>query len=147
MQAKFDVRELCYEIATAFQLQCRVGVNLAAADLPVCLIQGYRQGLLQIRANFTRNALKFTYQGSVIVGFEQKPGRLRLYIRDTGIGIPTQQQERIFERFVKLDTFTQGAGLGLSIYRSIAGQMGAKVGVDSKLGKGSCFHLDIPMEE
>lgn len=95
----------------------------------------------------TRNALKFTEKGSVTIGFRRIPGHIRFYVRDTGIGIAPEDRERIFERFVKLDTFTQGTGLGLSICKSIAEQLGGSVGVDSVAGEGSCFRIDIPAGE
>ena len=81
------------------------------------------------------------------IGYRQLPGYVRFYVRDTGIGIAPEDQERIFERFVKLDTFTQGTGLGLSICQSIAEQLGGSVGVESVAGEGSCFRLDIPVRE
>ncbi|MFQ7386598.1 MAG: sensor histidine kinase [Alistipes sp.] len=78
------------------------------------------------------------------MGFERKRDRLSLYVRDTGIGIPAEELDKIFERFYKVDTFTQGTGLGLSICKSIAEQMGAQIGVDSAVGAGSCFWVEIP---
>ena len=115
--------------------------------LPEFPVTEYRKGLAQVLNNFTRNALKFTEKGSVTIGFRRIPGHIRFYVRDTGIGIAPEDRERIFERFVKLDTFTQGTGLGLSICKSIAEQLGGSVGVDSVAGEGSCFRIDIPAGE
>ena len=81
------------------------------------------------------------------MGFERKRDRLSLYVRDTGIGIPAEELDKIFERFYKVDTFTQGTGLGLSICKSIAEQMGAQIGVDSAVGEGSCFRVEMPVAE
>lgn len=148
VRTQFNAADICYEIIDTLRLQCQPGVVLQVeanlASYPVCQ---YRQGFLQILGNFTRNALKFTHEGSVTLGCEQRPGMLRMYVRDTGIGISEEAQERIFERFVKLDTFTQGTGLGLSICRSIAEQIGGVVGVESTPGEGSCFYLDVPTAE
>ena len=90
------------------------------------------------------NALKYTREGGGIRIYAEGEA---LCIEDTGIGIAPEDRERIFERFVKLDTFTQGTGLGLSICKSIAEQLGGSVGVDSVAGEGSCFRIDIPAGE
>ena len=147
-RTQFDARDLCREVADSLRLQRRPGVELRVEEgLPELFITEYRQGLAQVLNNFTRNALKFTGKGSVTIGFRRIPGHIRFYVRDTGIGIAPEDRERIFERFVKLDTFTQGTGLGLSICKSIAEQLGGSVGVDSVAGEGSCFRIDIPAGE
>ncbi len=147
-RTQFDARDLCREIADSLRLQRRPGVELRVEEgLPELFITEYRQGLAQVLNNFTRNALKFTEKGSVTIGFRRIPGHIRFYVRDTGIGIAPEDRERIFERFVKLDTFTQGTGLGLSICKSIAEQLGGSVGVDSVTSEGSCFRIDIPSGE
>ena len=100
--------------------------------------------LLFVVEQVLSNALKYTREGSITITMEHPK---TLVIRDTGIGIAPEDRERIFERFVKLDTFTQGTGLGLSICKSIAEQLGGSVGVDSVAGEGSCFRIDIPAGE
>ena len=91
-----------------------------------------------------RNALKFTAAGSITLGYQQDGGRLRIYVQDTGKGIPADRcNESLFERFVKVDDFVPGTGLGLSICRSQAHNIGATVGVVSELGKGSMFWVEI----
>ena len=147
-RTQFDARDLCREVADSLRLQRRPGVELRVEEgLPEFPVTEYRKGLAQVLNNFTRNALKFTEKGSVTIGFRRIPGHIRFYVRDTGIGIAPEDRERIFERFVKLDTFTQGTGLGLSICKSIAEQLGGSVGVDSVTGEGSCFRIDIPSGE
>ena len=144
----FDAREFCLETAGMFRFQCPPAVELRVEEgLPLLPILGYKQGISRIIGNYTRNALKFTKEGSVTIGFREISGYIRFYVRDTGIGIAPGEHERIFERFVKLDTFTQGTGLGLSICKSIAEQLGGRVGVDSAVGKGSCFWLDVPFRK
>ena len=109
---------------------------------------GNRSKVSAILSHFMDNALKFTRRGTVTVGTEWQPGRvLRVYVSDTGKGIAAADHERIFERFVKLDDFAQGMGLGLSVSRSLANSIGATVGVASQPGAGSTFWLDIPVPE
>ncbi len=133
------------EVADSLRLQRRPGVELRVEEgLPEFPVTEYRKGLAQVLNNFTRNALKFTEKGSVTIGSAGFPATF--YVRDTGIGIAPEDRERIFERFVKLDT-TQGTGLGLSICKSIAEQLGGSVGVDFPAGEGSCFRIDIPAGE
>ena len=133
-RTQFDARDLCREVADSLRLQRRPGVELRVEEgLPEFPVTEYRKGLAQVLNNFTRNALKFTEKGSVTIGFRRIPGHIRFYVRDTGIGIAPEDRERIFERFVKLDTFTQGTGLGLSIVKHIVAQHKADIKMESDL--------------
>lgn len=145
VRTKFDARDLCREVAETFRLQVAEGVVLRLEDsLPRLQLEDYKQGLHQILGNFVRNAVKFTIKGSITIGFSQRPGWVRFYVRDTGIGIPEEERAKIFDRFYKVDTFTQGTGLGLPICKNIAEQLGGRIGVDSAVGAGSCFWVEIP---
>jgi signal transduction histidine kinase len=96
---------------------------------------------------YVNNAVKFTTDGQIILGFENIEHQLRIWVEDTGKGIPEDHcNDHLFERFVKVDEFVPGTGLGLSICRSMALSLGGKVGVESTLGKGSKFWVDIPTE-
>ena len=104
----------------------------------------------QVVTNFVTNAVKYTHQGHIRVGYriEERNGQtgFYLYCEDTGSGIPKEQQERIFERFVKLNDYVQGTGLGLSICKLIVEKCGGHIGVESEEGKGSTFWFWIPAE-
>ncbi len=105
-----------------------------------------RDRLKEILNQYLNNAVKFTSQGSIKIGAEKTQKALRLYVSDTGKGIPADRcDERLFERFVKVDEFVPGTGLGLSICRSIATNLGGVVGVESTLSKGSTFWVDLPL--
>ena len=104
-----------------------------------------RDRLMQILSHYVDNALKFTTQGGVTIGCNLEVGNMRVWVRDTGKGIEPQYcGDKLFERFVKIDEFEQGTGLGLSICRSLALTLGGKVGVESEIGRGSQFWVDVP---
>ena len=100
-----------------------------------------------IVTHFLENAVKFTPQGNITAGISLMAGvNVRVWVSDTGKGISSQDQEKIFDRFFKVDYFIQGAGLGLAVCRSYALSLGGNVGVESQLGQGSTFWLEIPLE-
>ena len=112
------------------------------ATLPTCLDIGRIQ---QVVTNFVINAVKYTKEGHIKVGYRPKDGGLYIYCEDTGAGIPKDKQDTVFERFVKLNEFVQGTGLGLSICKSIAERCGGRIGVESEgEGHGSTFWIWIP---
>lgn len=101
----------------------------------------------EIIKHLLSNATKFTTSGFIEVGYEPPvDGRLRLWVRDTGKGIAESDSEKVFERFYKVDEFVPGAGLGLSICRTMAYSLGGTLTVESKLGEGSTFWLEIPIQ-
>ena len=79
------------------------------------------------------------------MGYDVEDNHVRLWVRDTGKGIAKDDQERIFERFVKIDEYVPGTGLGLSVVKSHARQLGGTVGVESELGEGSRFWVLLPL--
>ena len=101
----------------------------------------------QVLTNFVTNAVKFTEQGHVRLGYRYEKHGMYLYCEDTGIGIPKDKQKMVFDRFVKLDEFVQGTGMGLAICKSIAESCGGDIGVISAgENRGSTFWLWIPCE-
>lgn len=102
----------------------------------------------QVLTNFLTNAVKFTKEGHIRLGYRYQDDGLYLFCEDTGAGIPKDKQQIVFNRFVKLDEFVQGTGMGLAICKSIAESCGGKIGVDSDgAGKGSTFWLWIPCKQ
>ena len=140
-----DVNLLCEDIVRSMGMKAKEEVELVFDDhLPVCHVISDRNRIHQVISNFVNNAMKFTSEGSIHVGYKLKDGELEFYVEDTGIGIEKEQLPHIFERFVKLNSFVHGTGLGLSICQSIVEQLGGRIGVDSEKGKGSRFWFTIP---
>ena len=140
-----DVNLLCEDIVRSMGMKAKEEVELVLDNhLPVCHVISDRNRIHQVISNFVNNAMKFTSEGSIHVGYKLKDGELEFYVEDTGIGIEKEQLPHIFERFVKLNTFVHGTGLGLSICQSIVEQLGGRIGVDSEKGKGSRFWFTIP---
>ena len=102
----------------------------------------------QVITNFVTNAVKYTHQGHIKVGYRYEGQSLYIYCEDTGAGIPKEHQTKIFDRFVKLNDFVQGTGLGLSICKAIADGCHGQIGVESEGdGCGSTFWMKVPCEE
>jgi PAS domain-containing protein len=112
----------------------------------VCRVKLDKERLLQVITNFVTNAVKNTSQGHIRIGYRQQDNGIYFYCEDTGKGIPKDKCDKIFERFVKLNDYVQGAGLGLSICKAIAQRSNGRIGVDSEVGKGSTFWLWTPCE-
>ena len=109
------------------------------------IIHTDRDRLKEILNQYMNNAVKFTAAGSIRLGYDKLPSSLRIWVRDTGKGIPADKcNDHLFERFVKVDDFVAGTGLGLSICRSLADLLGGKVGVESVYQQGSTFWVEIP---
>jgi hypothetical protein len=104
-----------------------------------------------ILTNLVKNAIKFTYDGSVEFGYEKKEEFLEFFVKDTGIGIPKKQEKLIFERFRQgSESHTrsyEGSGLGLSISKSYVDMLGGEIWVESEEGHGSTFHFTIPCHD
>ena len=114
------------------------------------VIKTDREKVYAILTNLVKNAIKFTSQGSIEFGCGKNAKVLEFFVRDTGIGIPKDRQEAIFERFIQADIGDkrafQGAGLGLSITKAYVEMLGGKIWVESEPGEGSTFYFTIPLE-
>ena len=109
------------------------------------LIHSDSEKLNTIMEHFLQNAIKFTTEGSITMGYDLEDSHVRLWVSDTGKGIAQADQERIFERFVKIDEYVPGTGLGLPVVKSHVQQLGGTVGVESEIGKGSRFWALLPL--
>ena len=142
-----DVPQLCREVMATFSHKKRDSVVELRFDenSPQIVIDADKNRIVQVLSNFMTNALKFTAKGSITLSYTlQDENQVRFCVTDTGKGIPDEQKHEIFNRFVKLDSFVQGAGLGLSICQSLVKRMGGTIGVESREGEGSCFWFTHP---
>ena len=110
-----------------------------------CCVVGDKNRLIQVITNFINNALKFTDEGSITQGYRTEGGELLFHVEDTGSGISEEHRQSIFDRFVKLDPFSQGMGLGLAVCRLIADALGGGVELDTSYTEGARFTLTIPI--
>lgn len=144
----FAIRPLMEEVVNRYAGKVdatRVQLKMQLAD-DVQELYTDRDRLLEIMKQYVDNAVKFTTDGEITLGCELRHQVLRAWVRDTGKGIPADYcNDRLFERFVKVDEFVPGTGLGLSICSSVAKSLGGKVGVQSKLGEGSLFWAELPI--
>ena len=141
-----DVNQLMEGLEKTIQLKVKEGVKLnCMLGAPSCRILTDQSRLSQVMINFLTNAAKFTDKGSISFGYEINDDQMYFFVRDTGTGIAPEDQEKVFQRFIKLDVFKQGTGLGLSICKSIIERFGGEIGVTSKgKGHGTTFWFTIP---
>ena len=141
-----DAQQLCNELLQSMQVRATEQVEiLLAPELPELTFTSDKNRLYQVLLNFVTNALKFTSEGSIVIDYRIYGNEVRFSVQDTGMGIEPEKQEAIFTRFVKLNNFIAGTGLGLPICQSIVTQLGGKIGVESEPGKGSCFWFTHPI--
>ncbi|MDD6209939.1 MAG: ATP-binding protein [Bacteroidales bacterium] len=146
--SEFDINDLLSEALCLSQAQAeRKGLYISFTEqLPECVIRTERVRLLQVFSNLLANAIKFTSQGGIRVGYRLPDEKaLYFYVSDTGCGISSDKRDSIFDRFVKLENHVPGTGLGLPICRTIVERLGGEIGVESKEGKGSTFWFTLPI--
>ena len=146
----FDLKDVFSSLRGLFRASMESGVELVIEDpvepMPLRTDEGK---VTQILRNFMSNALKYTERGSVELRVERMgPELLRISVRDSGIGIPEESREAIFEEFVqvesRLQTKVKGTGLGLPLSRRLAELLGGKIELESRIGAGSTFVLSLP---
>lgn len=145
---KVDINLLLSDLQQLFQMRVNeAGGNIqiiAEPGLPSCTIETDRNRVAQVLSNFTTNAIKFTQEGNVRIGYKARDTELYFYVTDTGTGIPADKLPEVFGRFVKLNKEKKGTGLGLSISKTIVNKLEGQIGADSVEGKGSTFWFTIP---
>ena len=140
-----DLNPLLTEIQERNQVGTEVPITLHLPQGEM-LIHSDLEKLRTVMEHFLLNAIKFTLSGSITMGYDVEGSHVRLWVSDTGKGIAKEDQERIFERFVKIDEYVPGTGLGLSVVKSHIQQLGGTVGVESEPGKGSRFWALLPIK-
>ena len=145
-----DVNQIMRELEGIFRLRLEEADSpvriVFEPCLPVCFIHTEKNRVSQVLSNFLSNALKYTKEGSITLGYKVREDDIYFYVQDTGAGIPAGKVDKVFERFMKLDAKKQGTGLGLSISRTIIKKLGGEIGVFSEYGKGSTFWFTLPVK-
>lgn len=143
---RVNAKQLCNDLFQAMQMKATPQVELLLKDnLPELTFTSDKNRLYQVLLNFVTNALKFTSEGSITIDYQIDGNEVKFSVQDTGMGIEPEKQEAIFSRFVKLNSFIPGTGLGLPICQSIVTQLGGKIGVESEPGRGSYFWFTHPI--
>ena len=143
---EFDLAVYFDELATSMQWRIKnPQVRLISVNpYTVCMVKLDKKRFAQILTNYVTNAIKYTPEGTIEMGYEKVEDGIRIYVRDTGIGIPEDKKDKVFYRFEKLDEFAQGTGLGLSICKAIVEACEGSIGFESEYGKGSFFWAVLP---
>ena len=148
VMTNFDLNLVLHELADRYEKDVKDGVEMqtqfAAEQLNITTDI---KRLTEVVKHLLSNATKFTDKGRIVLGYDAPSnGRIRMWVSDTGKGIAPEHLERVFERFFKVDEFIPGAGLGLSICRTMAYSLGGTVEVTSTPGEGSTFWFEIPIQ-
>ena len=145
LMGKVDLNQILQQIAETYQPNTNLPINVQCPLLEL-KIETDREKLIEILDHLVQNAVKFTTEGEISLSYEVQGNKVRVNVTDTGKGVAEADQARIFERFVKVDEFVPGAGLGLSVVESHVKNLGGSVGVESALGMGSNFWFVLPLE-
>jgi len=143
-----DIKSFCEDIMRNYDIKEDKPVPvLLAPDLPEYYIYTDKKRLMQVITNFINNALKFTNEGQIMLEYRYKAesNEIEFAVTDTGMGIAPDKVDQVFDRFVKLNSFSKGTGLGLSICRSIIEHLGGTIGAESEIGVGSRFWFTHPL--
>jgi len=142
-----NLYKLCEDIVYQESIDLKPTLKLELAKAEKIKIMVDKTKLIQVIKNLLSNAKKFTEKGEILAGYSVKRDMIEFFVRDTGIGIPEDKQEMIFERFTQADPFSKGTGLGLAISKALAEKMGGKIWVKSEEGKGSVFYFTFKYQK
>lgn len=147
VQEEIHLKNLCNQIYMMSTIRVPYSVRFIYEPdlLPDTILKTDSQRITQVIINFLNNAFKFTSHGSVTLSYQERDGYVRISVTDTGLGISEENLDKIFQRFIKLDNFSQGTGLGLPICKTIVEALHGKIGVESTPGKGSTFWFTLPI--
>lgn len=145
--SEVELRDICQEayVVQSLKMTSDVALLYNSVTMPSVRLWIDPHRVEQVLLNLLSNAIKFTSKGFISLFYEVEDMFVRVSVMDTGIGISEEKLESVFERFVKLDDFYQGVGLGLPICKMIVEQLGGEIGVRSELGKGSTFWFTLPL--
>ncbi|MEX2479187.1 MAG: HAMP domain-containing sensor histidine kinase [Gracilimonas sp.] len=146
---EFDLKELVNEAEQAYQpIAQKKGLELVTKNITPCTVNADPDKIEQVLDNLISNAIKYTIEGTVEVGFEKKDDVVKVYVKDTGPGIGKEHLDRLFDRFYRTDKARSrdkgGTGLGLSVVKGILNAHQSDIKVESKVGKGSLFYFTLP---
>lgn len=138
--------DVCLQLEQQFCHKVQSNVKLILDDVDTDMyVSGDWNRIIQIISNLLSNAAKFTQKGEIHFGYQEKEDFVEFYVKDSGIGIPTERAATIFRRFGKVNNFVQGTGLGLSLCRLLVEKMGGRIWLRSQEGKGSRFYFTLPI--
>lgn len=147
--SEFDVNDLLRELEGIFRMKMngQSPVELVCeAQLQPIMMYSEQQRIIQVLTNLLHNAMKFTESGEIRFGCRMEGvEKVYFFVSDTGIGIPKEEQDKIFSRFIKLDREVQGTGLGLTLSQTIIKHLGGDLGLESEVNKGSTFFFTLPL--
>ena len=147
-----NVNEQILDIYTFFKPEVETKGMILSFNTPLpkedAILKTDREKVYAILTNLVKNSIKYSNTGTIEIGYNKRNGDLEFYVKDTGIGIPDDRQDAIFERFIQADIpdewAQQGAGLGLSITKAYLEMLGGKIRVASQVGVGSTFYFTLP---
>ena len=144
----FDLNDLFDELYSYFSMKVRKDVTLIAVKPKKSMkVLFDKKRLFQILSNFISNSVKFTMKGQIKFGYKIENNGLKVYVEDTGIGISDGQKDKIFKRFEKIESFSQGTGIGLSIVKALIDKANGVIEFSSEYGQGSTFWVWLPIEK
>lgn len=151
---KIELSGMIYEVSGIFKPEAEKKNIKIITDIPKLnekqIIEGDQEKIYAVFSNLVKNSIKYSSQGTITIGFRMQKEYAECFVNDTGIGISKNKQERIFERFTRIEESNmesvEGAGLGLSIVKGYLDLMGGKISLVSEPGKGSSFMFQIPIK-